>query len=389
MGNEKINNNKEEQIELLCKAICSSLMGVATSLIEDVTDKLEKENAKLEKKESCTVFNEGDWVVCETFDEVGFIIDIDNKYIRVQTEKSVVVVDNEENFNLHHWTINDAKPGDVIVVDTQPAIFKSYNDFTGVIETFCRLVLGTDGYVFEPCYRNLYTYNEVTPATREAKMLMYKMMESAKYMFDGKKLRVRKIKEKKHKPKFKVGDWITNGGYTWLVKSVDNGYYTLVSQEGDIADDDTCEYVDERFRKWAVKDAKKGDILSHNGDPFIFKRLDYYDYGIEYAEAYGGIIYNGKFVVSKNGLIWAHTGKQFPIIPATQEQCNNLIGRMQDEGYTWNAKKFRLDPIAGRPSNTLAEIDAHLKILNTIASTLESAGEKEALDWFKKQFYTK
>jgi hypothetical protein len=56
----------------------------------------------------------------------------------------------------------------------------------------------------------------------------------------------------KVEPNFKVGDWITNGHYTWKVISVDNFDYTLQNQCGEYVED-TIDYVDEAFRLFQKK----------------------------------------------------------------------------------------------------------------------------------------
>ena len=61
-------------------------------------------------------------------------------------------------------------------------------------------------------------------------------------------------------PKFRVGNWITNGEYTWYIKKVGDCFYDLKSPDGIVADD-TISYVDERFHLWNITDAKPGDIL--------------------------------------------------------------------------------------------------------------------------------
>ena len=50
----------------------------------------------------------------------------------------------------------------------------------------------------------------------------------------------------KIEPKFKVGDWITNGEYTWKIIDIKPIDYILQSQNGNIVND-TITYVDEEF----------------------------------------------------------------------------------------------------------------------------------------------
>ena len=68
----------------------------------------------------------------------------------------------------------------------------------------------------------------------------------------------------KIKPKFKVGDWITNGACTWRIDSIkDDMYYNdcgRFSCGGDIKS------IDEQYHLWSIEDAKDGDILSYVTD---------------------------------------------------------------------------------------------------------------------------
>lgn len=63
------------------------------------------------------------------------------------------------------------------------------------------------------------------------------------------------------KPKFKVGDWITNGDYTWKIVEVKPLDYILQSQDGNIVDD-TISHVDTNFSLWTIEDAKDVDVLA-------------------------------------------------------------------------------------------------------------------------------
>ena len=64
--------------------------------------------------------------------------------------------------------------------------------------------------------------------------------------------------EDKVEPKFKVGDWITNGEYIWKVTGIGQLDYILQSQNGDTVDD-TISYVDEYFHLWTIQDAEEDE----------------------------------------------------------------------------------------------------------------------------------
>ena len=74
----------------------------------------------------------------------------------------------------------------------------------------------------------------------------------------------------KVEPKFKVGDWITNGHDTWKIVEVKPLDYILQSQDGNIVDD-TISYVDEQFHSFIVekKELKKIEPKKLDADKVI------------------------------------------------------------------------------------------------------------------------
>lgn len=130
----------------------------------------------------------------------------------------------------------------------------------------------------------------------------------------------------KVEPKFKDGDWITNGEYTWKVISVDYLDYTLQNQWGECVED-TVDYVNKAFHLWTIQDAKDGDIL-FSRSPFIYGKQC----------PYGGISwYNNKFSKVSNFIF-----TDSPVHPATKEQRDFLFQKMKEAGYEWIADKKEL-----------------------------------------------
>lgn len=138
------------------------------------------------------------------------------------------------------------------------------------------------------------------------------------------------------KPKFKVGDWITNGEYTWKVTDIKPLDYILQSRNGDTVDD-TISYVDEEFHLWTIQDAKAGDVLAYpDGTIVIFKyRLDGLNSGIymSYILLVTKIEISQSCVVSKD------------ITPATKEQRDKLEKAITESGYKWNKEDLKLEKI--------------------------------------------
>ena len=140
------------------------------------------------------------------------------------------------------------------------------------------------------------------------------------------------------KPKFKVGDWITNDEYTWKVTDIKPLDYILQSQAGSVVSDDIS-YVDEHFHLWTIQDAKDGDVLAYyNGITeiimmfkswFVEKRTAYTHFHV-----FDNIYRVNDSCICGNG---AH--------PATKEQRDFLFQKMKENGYEWDAEKKELNKI--------------------------------------------
>ena len=138
----------------------------------------------------------------------------------------------------------------------------------------------------------------------------------------------------KVKPKFKVGDWITDGD--------------LHCKISDILDDRYI--VDTKFKKrsaipfrrennyhlWTIEDAKDGDVLvASDGSIFLFKGT------IDYACIHYVALATDGTVVFNEGLehFWENSTA---VHPSTKEQRDLLFQKMKDNGYEWNADKKEL-----------------------------------------------
>lgn len=147
------------------------------------------------------------------------------------------------------------------------------------------------------------------------------------------------IIKRRGKSKFKVGDWITNGDYTWKIVEVKPLDYILQSQDGNIVDD-TISHVDEQFHSFTIEDAKDGDVVvSKYKQPFIYNgNYDEYNVG-----AYCGIICDGSMFIETNSVCqWADNKK---ITPATKEQRDTLERAITNAGYRWDKEKLKLEKI--------------------------------------------
>ena len=136
---------------------------------------------------------------------------------------------------------------------------------------------------------------------------------------------------------FKVGDWITNGDYTWKIIEVKPLDYILQSQDGNIVDD-TISHVDEQFHSFTIKDAKDGDVLATDKSVFIYAKTLY-----NKPYAYCGV---DKYGVFKDNCLknnWANSVNN--ILPANKEQRDTLMKAMADAGYTFDFEKKELKKV--------------------------------------------
>lgn len=152
-------------------------------------------------------------------------------------------------------------------------------------------------------------------------------------------------------PKFKVGDWITNGDYTWKIVEVKPLDYILQSQDSNIVDD-TISHVDEQFHSFTVKDAKDGDVLIDKSGsrecPFIFKETKPSDIKTDVPNpltvfGYCGI--GGAGFTKSSG--WGDTANCI-YHPATKEQRDTLFLKMKEAGYEWSEETHELKKISQR-----------------------------------------
>lgn len=155
-----------------------------------------------------------------------------------------------------------------------------------------------------------------------------------------------KMQEKKQKPvnkaepKFKVKDWIANGGGNpCYVESIFGDCYELWSCEG-FKYTKPIINVNYNYHLWTINDAKNGSVLVNGANIFIFhfinnKRL----MGYCHVNMNDGNFYNDIGTIECFGTIDA------PVTPATKEQRNLLFQKIKEAGYEWDAEKKELKKI--------------------------------------------
>ena len=142
----------------------------------------------------------------------------------------------------------------------------------------------------------------------------------------------------KFKPKFKVGDWISNDMCDAHIASIEDGMYYF--DEGDGL---SIVFVDEHYHLWTIEDAMDGDVLFHSDSAsngiFIFKEIidkgfakeviSYCDYDSEDHFCLG----------EDHTCCWSDAKILYP---ATKEQRDLLFQKMKEAGYEWHINKKEL-----------------------------------------------
>jgi hypothetical protein len=159
--------------------------------------------------------------------------------------------------------------------------------------------------------------------------------------------------KRKSELEFKIGDWITNGEYTWKVTDIKPLDYILQSQNGDVVDD-TISYVDEEFHLWTIQDAKDGDVLADYHETydnpliFILKKFEHVNFGLVRPSDYSSYC----FLTASDGQRFKEGTyhHEHNIRPATKEQRDLLFQKMHEAGYEWDAEKKELRKIEQEPA---------------------------------------
>lgn len=153
------------------------------------------ELAKLPKEEKIEPkFKIGDWVV-NKFGDSWHIDSLDKKNYQVS--------DGKGNYNyfpiskqdeMHLWTIQDGKDGDILACNEEILLFKSYSA-QGRISLYCWYNGHTNNFHGKEVIDILLTTrNKVCPATKEQRDTLMKAMNDAGYKWDIEKKELKKKK---------------------------------------------------------------------------------------------------------------------------------------------------------------------------------------------------
>lgn len=136
----------------------------------------------------------------------------------------------------------------------------------------------------------------------------------------------------KEEPKFKVGDWITDGKALLYITKYESDYgYELKAIDVEVFHGVSPELVEANYHLWTIQDAKNGDVLAVDSKPFIYNGSK----NEVTVGAYCGFNTKHKFSFAYNYVINQN------ITPATKEQRDLLFSKMEEAGYEWDWWKKR------------------------------------------------
>jgi len=247
--------------------------------------------------------------------------------------------------NAHIWSIADAKDGDVLANEQGTIIVFQSMCSVGHANAHCCIENGN----FIARNIGVFETENFHPASEEQKELMLSKMKESGYELDEEKKEIKNVKmENENIEKFIVGKWyICINDFFGKVVHFDKGTAYFCSGEERLQAENGYhiampENSYSNFKLWSISDAKKGDVLVHNGCTFIFM-------GIK-----DGIVQ----AFEENMLepiSFGEPDKDDDYQPATKEQCELLCRKIAEAGYAWNPEKEGIEKIGGTPDENTIE----------------------------------
>lgn len=271
-----------------------------------------------------------------------------------------------------------------IIVEIFPELGESEDErIRKALVRFHKSTIDVDGIKGEEIVAWLEKQGEQKP-TEKQKEINYaeeikKCKDNPLYFFD-KYVNI-KLKEQKPiivEPKFKVGDWITDGEAVFHITSYDIDYgYQLETQKGTSFHFSDVN-VENKYHLWTTQDAKPGDVLYSldSKQPFIFKHRK----TNEQAAVYCGINTYGKFFIGNTKDCVITTDKY---IPADKFQRDLLFKKMQKAGYEWDAEKKELKLLISNGG----DFESNNSMQKPSWSEEDERMCQETIDWFEKKCF--
>lgn len=144
----------------------------------------------------------------------------------------------------------------------------------------------------------------------------------------------------KFKPKFKLGDWITDGCLHCKIIQVLDECYIVDSKFGKTSIFFKREY---NYHLWSIQDARDGNILAGSKDEVIlmFRGIGNTEWKdvIDYHCCYD--CYRKEFIKQKGLNFWGYVDNN-NLKPATKKQRDLLFSKIKESGWEWDSKKKEL-----------------------------------------------
>ena len=138
-------------------------------------------------------FHEGEWVILAASTTLQIVkVDMNKRLYWFNDNSYLPIVDEE---CLYHWTIQDAKDGDVLVTkeDKRPFIFKGLLDSNHPNSPVAYCGIDSDNLFFKSTRIHWWTEEEVYPATKEQCDILFQKMHEAGYEWNAEKKELKEI----------------------------------------------------------------------------------------------------------------------------------------------------------------------------------------------------
>ena len=250
--------------------------------IDEIIEKMSEQKSvdKVEPK-----FEIGDWIVSNTTNLVYRVDSILCKRYYLSHNGEIVIVNFTDEQNYRHWTINDAKDGDVLAAQECYVIFKEIAGLN--IKCYC-----TYHYMgFNPSFHINTLQNKTAfhPATKEQRDLLFATMKEEGYEWDAEK---KVLKEREAEQK--------------------------------LAHQEVTKVSDQETSEWSEKDDKMlEDIVASINHESVIEGLKCR--GIDYS-------LNTSACLMKDLIVWLKSLKPQKQWKPTQEQMKHLAAFIEESG---------------------------------------------------------
>lgn len=154
--------------------------------------------------------------------------------------------------------------------------------------------------------------------------------------------------KKEIKPKFHVGQYITDGYVSGQIKSIEDNYSCYKILDFNRGTNTTIPFtLQDNYHLWTIQDAKDGDVLALSWleDKNLWEKIiifkKYHSEGIKglynmpCVEGYGNTFKNGKMAFKEKVPYYSKTFT-CNLHPATKEQRDLLFQKIKEACYKWN-----------------------------------------------------